>query len=266
MKGEGRKTRRRSYSPKVEALEALRLLDAAAPALAPLTVDHAPLPATPVPIAPPPPSPSAGHDAWDAALGQTALADLIAPRGASTAPPDASSVNSGLNQLNRYLSRAWSRAGIPVQQHDDCTQAVYATMLQNLGRTGFDQLLADVGQNGVREVLSRETSLGPDFFRAVDMVKKRAMRQRSHLALDDQNDLAAPLGSDGAAESWRGALQEAIARSLNPREADLIQATLKGYSPAEIASQWGVAPKTVSNEKTRALQKLREALVAELSD
>jgi RNA polymerase sigma factor (sigma-70 family) len=61
-------------------------------------------------------------------------------------------------------------------------------------------------------------------------------------------------------------LQEAIDQSLNPREAALIYATLKGETPAEIAQQWGVAPKTVSNEKTRAIQKLREALVAELAD
>jgi DNA-binding CsgD family transcriptional regulator len=33
-----------------------------------------------------------------------------------------------------------------------------------------------------------------------------------------------------------------------------------GKTPAEIADQWGVAPKTVSNEKTRVLQKLRLAL------
>ena len=39
-----------------------------------------------------------------------------------------------------------------------------------------------------------------------------------------------------------------------------------GKTPAEIASQWGVAPKTVSNEKTRVIQKLRDAMVADMSD
>ena len=34
-----------------------------------------------------------------------------------------------------------------------------------------------------------------------------------------------------------------------------------GKTPAEIALEWGVAPKTVSNEKSRVLQKLRVALV-----
>ena len=59
----------------------------------------------------------------------------------------------------------------------------------------------------------------------------------------------------------RAALQDAISQSLNPREAALIHDTLLGKTPAEIAQQWGVAPKTISNEKSRVLQKLREALV-----
>jgi DNA-binding CsgD family transcriptional regulator len=35
---------------------------------------------------------------------------------------------------------------------------------------------------------------------------------------------------------------------------------MMGMTPAEIALQWGIAPKTVSNEKARILQKLRTAL------
>ena len=61
-------------------------------------------------------------------------------------------------------------------------------------------------------------------------------------------------------------MQEAISQTLNPREAALIQATLQGESPAEIANQWGVASKTVSNEKTRAFQKLRDALTPAMTD
>ena len=44
---------------------------------------------------------------------------------------------------------------------------------------------------------------------------------------------------------------------VQPREASLVYDTLMGKTPAEIALQWGVAPKTVSNEKTRVIQKLR---------
>ena len=83
---------------------------------------------------------------------------------ASTSTSDASALSSGLAQLNKYLSRAWYRAGIPVQMHEDCTQAVYTTMLQQLGRDQFDALISDVGHSGIKDVFSRETNEGLDFF------------------------------------------------------------------------------------------------------
>jgi RNA polymerase sigma factor (sigma-70 family) len=95
------------------------------------------------------------------------------------------------------------------------------------------------------------------------MVKKRAQRERSYQTLDEYSDVA---GTDGAATDWQRVLNEAIATRLNPREAALIHDTLQGKTPAEIAHAWGVAPKTVSNEKTRALAKLRDALSAEVGD
>ncbi len=166
---------------------------------------------------------------------------------------------SGLSQLNKYLSKTWYRAGIPVQLHDDSTQAVFATLLQNLGRAQFDALVTDVGHWGVKDVFSRETTDGLSFFRAVDMVKKRAQRERSHQSLESV-DVATEDQNTGSGASLRAALQEAIQHTLSPREAALIHDTLMGKTPAEIAIQWGVAPKTVSNEKTRVLQKLRSAL------
>ena len=255
-RGKGDGNKRRSYRPEVEALEALRLLSLAAETLPDLAAEHDVLLSPPVPI---------GTDdlattdaAWDVALGQTRLADLLRPASSAT---DAEEISSGLSQLNRYLSRAWYRAGIPPQMHDDSTQAVYVSLLQNLGRPQFDHLVADIGRMGIRDVLSQETADGPIFFRAIDTVKKRAQRERSFQPLDTVAAMAASK-TDDALSDHRGALREAIHQSLSPREAALIYATLKGETPAEIASQWGVAPKTVSNEKTRAIQKLRDVLVA----
>jgi RNA polymerase sigma factor (sigma-70 family) len=279
--GEKNKRAQRRYNPTVERLEPVRLLSSASQAhpLAGLAAEHdlraEPLSLTHLLSD----SPAAVSNAtWDAALVQTELADILGSAGASsaaTAAPgtsapafstvthasaassDTAALESGLNQLNKYLSRAWYRAGISPQLHDDSTQAVYATLLQNLGRGNFDSLIADVGHSGIKDVFTRETSEGVAFFRAVDMVKKRAQRERTHQSLDSL-DVASPTPENGAAR--RRALQEAIAQSLSPREAALIQDTLMGKTPAEIANQWGVAPKTVSNEKTRVLQKLRLAL------
>jgi len=257
LNAEGRKKAKRSYLPTVEALEALRLFSGATATLPDLAAEQAEI------AAPMAPAPST-TGAWDAALAGASLADLLGTHAGRPAV-DVEATVSGLSQLDRYLGRAWGRAGIAPQLHDDSTQAVYLTLLQNLGRDRFDGLVQDVGQNGIRDVLSRETPEGPDFFRAIDTVKKRAQRQRSFKALDHADAVAAP-SRDGPDAPWRAVLHEAISRTLNPRETALIQATLKGETPAEIAQHWGVAPKTVSNEKTRAFQKLRDFLVADLAD
>ncbi len=279
--GEEKKGRgQRRYRPTVERLEAVRLLSSATQAhpLAGLAAEHDVLagesngPGAHLGDG----SHAVSSATWDAALVQTELSDILGSTSGSIgatasspvvaseprvapAPTDTKALTSGLTQLNKYLSRAWYRAGISPQLHDDSSQAVYATLLQKLGRGSFDSLISDVGNWGIKEVFTRETSEGVAFFRAVDMVKKRAQRERIHQSLDSL-DVAGPTNEPGDGASRKQALQEAIEHSLSPREAALIQDTLMGKTPAEIADQWGVAPKTVSNEKTRVLQKLRMAL------
>ena len=258
--GKGEVKKRRSYRPAVEALEALRLLSNAAQPLPGIAIPHDLLTPT-SPLDAPAPSPVSGT-AWDTVLDQARLAELLGqPRDGA----NSEAIASGIAQLNRYLSRAWYRAGIPAQMHDDCSQTVYMTLLQDLGLPRFDSLMAEIGHTGIRDVLSRESAEGPDFFRAVDTVKKRAQRERSFQSLDMLGVVASPQ-EDETQSQRRGALREAIARSLNPREAALIHATLNGETPAEIASQWDVSPKTVSNEKTRVIQKLRTALGTDVPD
>jgi DNA-binding CsgD family transcriptional regulator len=259
-------------------MEALRLLSStsAATPLPGLAAEHNLL-ADPGPAAMPRLDgfPAVSSETWDAALIQTQLAQILSgPHLAPTATPtsasstatatDSAALTSGLNQLNKYLSRAWYRAGIPVQAHEDCSQAVFTTLLQQLGRDRFDALVSDVGHSGIKDVFSRETNEGLDFFRAVDMVKKRAQRERVFQPLDSVDIPTSP--SNSQTKVWHEALREAIDQSLSPREASLINDTLMGKTPAEIALHWGVAPKTISNEKTRVLQKLRDVLLAQNVD
>ncbi len=270
--GEEKKRTRRSYRPAVEAMEALRLLSSATAALplAGLAAEHnvladpgigtAPLPHDLTPVS---------SAAWDAALVGTRLSDLLAgtsspASGSSAATASDADLASGLSQLNKYLTRAWYRAGIPSQMQEDCTQAVYTTLLQQLGRDRFDALVGDVGHSGIKDVFSRETNDGLSFFRAVDMVKKRAQRERIYQPIDAMDVPTSPGTTETMA--WRDALREAIDHNLSPREASLINDTLMGKTPAEIALNWGVAPKTVSNEKARVLQKLRGVLQDQASD
>ena len=254
-------------------MEALRLLSTASPAaqVVGIAAEHNLLPDTttgPVPVLSDPPSYSSAT--WDEALLQTQLADLLsAPSTTKTSSPstainsDPAALTSGLNQLNKYLSRAWYRAAIPPQVHEDSSQAVYATLLQHLGRARFAALVSDVGHSGIKDVFTRETNEGVAFFRAVDMVKKRAQRERAYQSLDTVEPAAA---AGTQTHVWGEALREAIDNNLSPREASLINDTLMGKTPAEIALHWGVAPKTISNEKTRVLQKLRDVLLTHSTD
>ncbi len=253
-------------------MEALRLLSGAAHAAAmpALAVEHQALLDAPPSSSPTADLPGLSADAWDAALLDARLDGLLAGlRSTPTiepevvAPLDERAVASGLNQLDRYLTRSWQRAGIPPQSYEDSSQAVYATLLQQLGRPRFDAMLNDVGRWGVKEVFTKETVEGVDFFRAVDMIKKRVQRERVYQPLDD---VAAAALDEADAQAWRDALREAIDRSLTPREASLIQESLMGRTPAEIAHHWGLAPKTISNEKTRVLNKLRDVLQTQVAD
>ena len=129
------------------------------------------------------------------------------PTSAQTVTTDSDPVAmaSGLSQLNKYLNKTWYRAGIPAQLHDDSTQAVYTALLQNMGRGRFDGLVSEVGNWGVRDTFTRETSDGLAFFRAVDMVKKRAQRERMHQSLDSVDVASEDRGSETGTSLRRGA-------------------------------------------------------------
>lgn len=251
---EGTKKARREYRPEVEGLEALRLFHAAVPAVAELGGSPLELSALSRLLAEAPREFGASETAtWDAALEATLAESLTL----DAVAVDSGAFDAGLRQLDRYLGRTWQRAGVAPTKHEDCTQAVYLTLLQTLGRGGFERLVGQVGEQGIRDVLARETAEGPAFFRAIDAVKKRAQRERNLASIDDAG--LDPTARRADVDLGR-TLGEAIERSLNAREAELIRSTLAGESPAEIAERWGVAPKTVSNEKTRVLGKLRTFL------
>jgi hypothetical protein len=212
----------------LEAAEALRLpSSASAGAVFPsLAAEHDPQadsgPATLTPVDDPP---AVLNATWGAALVQAQPIEILSGVGPATANParttastsDPAARASGLTQLNKYFSRAWYRAGIPVQMHEDSSQAVFTTLLQQLGRDRFDALVSDVGHSGIKGVFSRETKEGVDFFRAVDMVKKRAQRERPFQPIDVA-DAPGPLCTSES-RAWREALREAIDHSVAARPA-----------------------------------------------
>lgn len=205
-------------------------------------------------------------DAWDAAL-----ADQVDSASAQdTALADAYSDSmalSGYNRMERYLNRAWQKAGIEPPQDEDCTQSVYMVLLERWGRNQFDSLATTVGRSGLGSLVSRETPTGLDFLRALDQVKKQAQRQmsRATFVMGDSTGSATDRMASAPDQVAMGRdLENLIQTSLDPRESELIQSTIQGDTPAEIAARWGVSSKTVSNVKSEAISKLKVTLADRL--
>ena len=274
MSDSARDKRRHAYQPEVEGLEALRLLNGSV-CPPPSVAEVAPIPdlaadpaaSTAAATAPVgavlPPAPGS-HVAWDTALEQAQLGDWLETlldagaeglQGGSEANDPA--LRGGVEDLARYLNTAWRRAGIPPQKFDDCSQSVFMTLLENYGREQFDGLVREVPDRGIAGVFRPETESGKEFYRAIDAAKKRAQRERSLSSLDAPEDFGVSMPADEWGEA-RADLREAMDQVLTPREADLIRSLLAGEDAGEIAGRWGVAPKTVLNEKSRVLQKLRD--------
>jgi len=263
----------RRYQPAMESLEAITVLNAALPGVAELSPSSAifqPEPtwqsvdSTTTLIIPDlsTPADSSAMDAWDAALA--AQADQLASNGYALADHFSESLAQlGYDRMERYLNRAWNKAGIAPPQDEDCTQSVYMVLLERWGRDNFENLATHVGRDGLSTLVTRESPVGLDFLRALDQIKKQAQRQmvRQTLLTDESTAIASDRGYASPDEIAMGRDMERIIRTtLAPREAELIRSTIEGDSPSEIAARWGVSPKTVSNVKSEALNKLRVVL------
>ena len=191
----------------------------------------------------------------------TGIATLDAPE------PEAESVCQGLDQLTRYLGRAWARAGsnrsssrIARKRFMKPCSATWAAPVSITWPT--TSAATAFARCSIATPTAAPTSSAPWTWS-----RSAPSGSESFQSLDDHYaDLADSAGGDGAsAADWRCTLDEAIDRTLSTREAALIRETLLGKTPAEIAATWGVAPKTISNEKTRAIQKLRVTLTDDLA-
>ncbi len=177
----------------------------------------------------------------------TALAALGSAETASASesiPPQA------ITNLSRYCTVCWKNARLPVDQWGDCTQEVLARLLQTLPGARWLQALA------------HETEERRELIRAIDAVKKRHQRQRGRTqnlndAVLDARDARDRRRADDH-EAWQQAAQEL----LSERQQHILQRFCEGHEVADIAAELGVPAERVSDEKYKAIQKLRSRFLA----
>src|SRR5688572_23518361 len=162
---------------------------------------------------------------------------------AETAPVSAKTVND----LSRYCTACWRNARLPADCWTDCTQEVFTRLLERVPAENWEQTLRGEGDE------RRE------FLRAIDAVKKRVQRGRKWVAYPEQvaDNRTDP---DQVRAEQREELRQAADELLSERQRLILQRSIEGYSVQEIAEELGVGPERVSDDKYKAIRKLRAHL------
>jgi RNA polymerase sigma factor (sigma-70 family) len=166
-------------------------------------------------------------------------------------PAQAGQASAGTLQavtdMGRYCTTCWRNARLPADDWGDCTQEVFSRLLQRVPAERWDSVLAGEGEE------RRE------FLRAIDAVKKRNQRARRGFGAVD--GLADPRDPH---ERHRGEELEEVHRAaedvLSPRQQRILRLSMEGWSVQDMARELDIPVERVSDEKYKAVRKLRARL------
>ena len=151
--------------------------------------------------------------------------------------------DQAINSISRYCTTCWRNARLPADRWGDCTQEVFERLLQRVPMSGWEQ------------VLSAETEERREFLRAIDTVKKRHQRDRGRAGSLADIEVADRRIDHYADE--RDAVREASGELLSLRQQRILQMICEGHGVTDIATGLSMSPERVSDEKYKAIQKLR---------
>jgi RNA polymerase sigma factor (sigma-70 family) len=153
-----------------------------------------------------------------------------------------------VNDLSRYCTACWRNARLPADCWPDCTQDVFTRLLERVPTASWGNTLKAEGDE------RRE------FLRAIDAVKKRVQRGRKWSAYPEESVADRRPAADQEQADVREELDRAAAEVLSERQRQILQLTTEGWGVQEIADRFAIGPERVSDEKYKAIRKLREYL------
>jgi len=176
----------------------------------------------------------------------TALTAL-SPAQATSVPTK--SADRVVSDIGRYCTACWRNARLPVSSWSDCTQEVFRRLLERVPRQAWERMF------------SEDTEERREFVRAIDAVKKREQRSRK---------LSGNL--DGVADGREGTrgldeeleqVRQAAAEMLTPRQQRILLMSFEGWSVQDLAREMNLPADRVSDEKYKAIRKLRAHLATQ---
>ena len=179
-------------------------------------------------------------------MAAVVLGTALSALGAS--PAAASEINPrAVNDIGRYCTSCWRNARLPMDAWGDCTQEVFRRLLERVPTTRWDHTLR-IDADERRE-----------FIRAIDAAKKRVQRARRYadgveVAADPRTD------DDRRLAEQREEVSRAADEVLSARQRRIVQLSFEGWSVQEIAEEIVTPVERVSDEKYKAIRKLRAHL------
>jgi len=152
-----------------------------------------------------------------------------------------------VNDIGRYCTSCWRNARLPADAWSDCTQEVFTRLLERVPTTRWTLALQAEGEE------RRE------FLRAIDTVKKRTQRTRKYSGAVETAADGRSTGERRLAED-REAVRLAARELLSPRQQRILQLSFEGWSVQEVSEELVLPVERVSDEKYKAIRKLRAHL------
>lgn len=152
-----------------------------------------------------------------------------------------------IKKIESYCATSWRNASIHPQDWQDCTQQALLEFLEQRPSSDLEVAIDD-----------KKSEARRDLNRAVWRIVKRVKRQMTFVQFDESffYELSVP----EILEEWPAI--EGLARSLlTVRQLQILELVRDGWKVAEISQIMKVAPARISDEKFKAIAKLRERVV-----
>lgn len=184
-------------------------------------------------------------------LGRGTIAAVVLGSALSAMSASASVSHEILQDLNRYCTTCWRNARVPTDHWSDCTQEVFVRLLERIPPDDWHRILEE------------DTDERRELVRAIDTVKKRSQRSKRYAEL--AVEVADPRGGeDSQLAERREVLRSAVTAVLSHRQQRIVERLAEGWSIAEIAQVENTTTERISDDKYKAVRKLRVHLGLEV--
>ncbi len=155
-----------------------------------------------------------------------------------------------IDKIERYCTVSWRNAGISQQEWDDCTQQALVELLDRISRDGLSEAVENIESPERRE-------LNRTVWRTVQRWRRRPQPQSFDESWTGQQH-GSSYGKD-TENAWEQ-IAAASESCLSQRQQRILSMMRDGWRVGEIAEELQIPQARVSDEKYKAIVKLRSVL------